>query len=133
MQGTREWESKGAKRAKRDYIMSLIMELTNNIFVTYYYIMANTVTEETNVTTRINDNGRIVIPAGVRKSMGLKPGDVVVMTLENGILRIEPHEAKIRRIQEDFRRFAKPGILASDELIADRREEARQEMEDWLG
>ena len=37
------------------------------------------------------------------------------------------------RIQEEFKKFATPGTLASDELIADRREEARREMEESLG
>jgi ABC-type sugar transport system substrate-binding protein len=62
--------------------------------------------------------------------MGLKPGDVVVMSLEDGVLRIE---SQLARIREEFKKFATPGTLASDELIADRREEARREMEEWLG
>lgn len=85
------------------------------------------------VTSKINDNGRIVIPAPIRKNMGLNPGDVVVMSLEDGVLRIESQLAKIRRIQAEFKPFANPASLASDELIADRREEARREMEEWLG
>jgi AbrB family looped-hinge helix DNA binding protein len=92
----------------------------------------NDINQET-VTSRLNDDGRIVIPATIRKSMGLKPGDVVVMSLEEGVLRIESHLATIRRIQEEFKKFATPGRLASEELIADRREEARREMEESLG
>src|ERR1700722_16615642 len=87
----------------------------------------NNIDQET-VTSRLNDDGRIVIPAKIRKSMGLKPGDVVVMSLEDGVLRLESHLARIRRIQEEFKKFATPGTLASDELIAERREEARREM-----
>jgi AbrB family looped-hinge helix DNA binding protein len=85
------------------------------------------------VTSKLNDNGRIVIPAKFRKDMGLKPGDAVVMSLEGGVLRIESQLAKIRRIQAEFRQFANTESLASDELIAERREEARREMEEWLG
>jgi hypothetical protein len=65
--------------------------------------------------------------------MGLETGDAVVMTLEEGVLRIESQRTKIRQIQEDFKKFAKPGSRASDELVADRREEASREMEEWLG
>ena len=65
--------------------------------------------------------------------MGLNPGDVVVMSLEDGVLRIESQLARIRRIQAEFAPFANPAYLASDELIAERREEARREMEEWLG
>jgi AbrB family looped-hinge helix DNA binding protein len=85
-----------------------------------------------NVITRINDNGRIVIPAGIRNQMGLKAGDAVLMTLQDGVLRIEPHTARIRRIQDEFKPFA-GGAPASEKLIADRQEEATGEMEEWLG
>ncbi len=86
-----------------------------------------------NVISRINDNGRIVIPARIRRDMGLRPGDVVVMSLEEGVLRIESQLARIRRIQEEFMPFANSAVLASDELITERREESSREMEEWLG
>jgi AbrB family looped-hinge helix DNA binding protein len=96
--------------------------------------MNSNVTSIIEAKTRINENGRIVIPAEIRSRMNLKPGDSVLMKLEDdGVLRIESHQERIRRIQEEFRKFAKPGVLASDELIADRREEARRELEEWLG
>jgi AbrB family looped-hinge helix DNA binding protein len=85
------------------------------------------------IQAHINQNGRIVIPAVIRKAMGVKLGDSVVMSLEDGVLRIEPQLAKIRRIQRAFEPFANPASLASDELIAERREEARRETEEWLG
>ncbi|MGO8932498.1 MAG: AbrB/MazE/SpoVT family DNA-binding domain-containing protein [Terracidiphilus sp.] len=97
-----------------------------------FAISAENDTKQQSVTSRVNDNGRIVIPANIRKSMGLRPGDVVVMSLEDGVLRIESHLSRIRRIQEEFKKFATPGTLASDELIAERREEARREMEESL-
>ena len=96
-------------------------------------VLPDNVTSQQYVTSRINDNGRIVIPAAIRRNMGLNPGDVVVMSLEDGVLRIESQLAKIRRIQAEFKPFANPASLASDELIAERREEARREMEEWLG
>jgi AbrB family looped-hinge helix DNA binding protein len=96
--------------------------------------MPRNVKETIEANTRVNENGRIVIPAKIRAQMDLKPGDSVLMKLEeDGVLRIESHQARIRRIQEEFRKFAQPGTLASDELIADRREEARRETEEWLG
>lgn len=96
--------------------------------------MSINVNEPIRALARINENGRIVIPAEMRTRMALKAGDAVLMKLESdGILRIESHRARIRRIQEEFRKFATPGPLASDELIAERREEARREMEEWLG
>lgn len=85
------------------------------------------------VKTRINEQGRIVIPAEIRREMNIKPGETVLMSFEDGVLKIESHRARIRRIQEEFKKYAKPGVLASDELIAERREEARREMEEALG
>jgi len=83
--------------------------------------------------SRINENGRIVIPFRMRRAMGLEPGDSVVLTLEEGVLRIEPHRARVRRIQNELKQFARPGAPASDEVLGERREETRMEMEEWLG
>jgi AbrB family looped-hinge helix DNA binding protein len=77
----------------------------------------------------LSSNGRIVIPAAIRQEMGFAPGDTLLMDVEDGVLRIESYPARIRRIQREIAQFAKPGILVSDELIAERREEARREEE----
>jgi len=95
--------------------------------------MGEIVITSRSVTSRINENGRVVIPAVIRRQMGLKAGDAVVMEVEDGVLRIESHRARIRRIQESLGRLIPPGRCLSDELIADRREEARREMEEALG
>ena len=92
--------------------------------------METVVTRPRSVRSKINQNGRIVIPAAIRQEMGLKAGESVLMEVEDGVLRIESYRARIRRIQREIAQFAKPGILASDELIAERREEARREIED---
>jgi len=85
------------------------------------------------VKSRVNANGRIVIPFRIRRAMGLEPGDTVAMSLEGGVLRIEPHQAKVKRIQDEMKRFAQHGGPASEELAAERRDESRIEMEEWLG
>ncbi len=81
----------------------------------------------------VNGNGRILIPAEVRARMGIKAGDSLVWTLEEGVLKLESYREVIRKVQEEFKKYRKPGILASDELIAERREEARREMEEAIG
>jgi AbrB family looped-hinge helix DNA binding protein len=95
--------------------------------------MGSTVTEPRAVHARISPNGRVVIPAAMRSQMGIKPGEDVLMEVEDGVLRIESHRARIRRVQEEFKKYAKPGVLKSDELIAERRKEARRDQEQGLG
>jgi len=85
------------------------------------------------VTNRINQNGRIVIPFRIRRAMGIEPRDSVTMTFEDGLLRIEPHKARIKRIQAEMKKFARSGASASEQLASERREETRMEMEEWLG
>jgi len=85
------------------------------------------------IETRINQNGRIVIPAVIRKGMGLKLGDSVVMSLEDGILRIEPQRARVRRVQQSPGKLIPADRVLSGALIAERREETRREAEEWLG
>jgi AbrB family looped-hinge helix DNA binding protein len=80
--------------------------------------------------TKINENGRILIPAAMREQMDLKPGDSVVLTLENDVLRVESYLAVVRKIQEEFKQFRKPGGSVVDDFIAEKREEARREMEE---
>jgi AbrB family looped-hinge helix DNA binding protein len=76
---------------------------------------------------RLGPNGRIVIPAAMREQLGLEPGVTLFLNVKDGVLHIESLPARIRRIQQDFAPFRKPGVLASDELIAERRAEAWRE------
>jgi AbrB family looped-hinge helix DNA binding protein len=108
--------------------------------ITYIYDIINVkvnmdsnVIESKYVRTRLNENGRIVIPAEIRQRLGLRPGDTVLLSVEDDVLKIESHRARIRRVQESMKQFIPPERLLSDELIADRREEARRETEEWLG
>lgn len=53
------------------------------------------------------------------------------MDVEDGVLRIETYPVRIRRIQRELAVCVRPDLLASDELIAERREEARREDEEF--
>lgn len=58
------------------------------------------------VTGRIDDKGRIAIPASVREGLGLEPGDVMVFDIKNQILRIakvtNPFDALIDEAIDEF-------------------------------
>lgn len=77
--------------------------------------------------TRVNQNGRVVIPAAFRKAMGIKAGDEVVLRMEDNELRILTLKRRIERAQRLVRQHVKPGTSLVDELIAERREAAKRE------
>ena len=80
-----------------------------------------------NVTSIINDNGRIVIPAEIRAAMGIRVGDSLEMRFENYELRVSTRRSRLRRAQERIRQVIPPGVSLSEELSAERREAAKHE------
>jgi len=76
---------------------------------------------------RVNENGRVVIPAEFRKALGINAGDEVVLRMEDDELRITTLKRRIERAQRLVRKHVKPGTSLVDELIAERREAARRE------
>jgi AbrB family looped-hinge helix DNA binding protein len=83
---------------------------------------------DTETRARLNENGRLVIPAAFRKALGINPGDEVVLRLEDDELRITTLKHRIARAQRLVRKYVKPGVSLADELIAERREEGRKEL-----
>jgi AbrB family looped-hinge helix DNA binding protein len=77
--------------------------------------------------TRVNENGRIVIPASFRKALGIDAGDEVILRIEDDELRISTMRHRIERAQRLVRKHLKPGESLVDELIAERREAAKRE------
>lgn len=77
--------------------------------------------------TKIVDGGKLVIPARFRRELGLQVGDTVVMELENGELRVRSLDAAIADMQALVKSFVPAGVSLVDELIEDRRAEARRE------
>jgi AbrB family looped-hinge helix DNA binding protein len=77
--------------------------------------------------TRLNENGRIVIPAGFRKRLGISAGDQLVLWIADDELRIASLKRHVLRAQRLVRRHVKAGVSLVDELIAERREAARSE------
>src|ERR1035437_4453752 len=76
---------------------------------------------------RVNENGRVVIPASYRKALGIKAGDKVILRMEDDELRITTMKRRLERAQRRIRQYVKPGVSLADELIAERREAAKRE------
>ena len=77
--------------------------------------------------TKIDDGGKLVIPARFRRELGLQIGDTVVMEVVEGELRVRSRDAAITEIQRLVRSLVPEGVSVVDELIADRRTEAAKE------
>ena len=76
--------------------------------------------------TKLDRHGRVVIPAEHRRALGLEEGDAVVVSLNEGELRILSRTEAIKRAQDMVRQYTKGRSLV-DELIAERRAEAARE------
>lgn len=78
---------------------------------------------------QVGAQGRLVIPAALRKALNLKPGDRLVARQEGDRLVLERREAIEKRLQDRFRHIP-PEVSMVDELIAERRAEAAKEAEE---
>jgi AbrB family looped-hinge helix DNA binding protein len=78
--------------------------------------------------TRINQQGRIVIPAECRAAAGLKPGDeLLIEAIGEGELRLRTAEQAIREAQAIVAQYLPKGRDLVQELIDERRAEAVRE------
>jgi AbrB family looped-hinge helix DNA binding protein len=76
---------------------------------------------------KIAEGGRVVIPAALRKQLGLNIGDAIILELGEDEIRLRSLESAIRRAQAAVRRYVGEEERLSDELIADRRREAARD------
>jgi len=82
---------------------------------------------DTEARLRINENGRVVIPASFRKALGINPGDEVILRLEDDEIRLSTLRSRLERARRHLRKYVKAGVSLADELIAERREAAKLE------
>lgn len=87
--------------------------------------------ERTVIHVKMGRQGRVVIPSAMRRELGLEPGDDLSARVDNGQLVLEPPSAALARAREHFSGRSDEGKSLTDELIDDRRAEARLEEERW--
>ena len=80
-----------------------------------------------NHTAHLGSGGRVVIPAKLRKAIGLRTGDAVIIRLTDDGLVITTPERAVRGAQALVREYVPCHRQLSEELIAERRQEAEQE------
>jgi AbrB family looped-hinge helix DNA binding protein len=76
---------------------------------------------------RVNENGRVVIPASFRQALGISIGDEVILRIVDDELRITTLRRRLQRAQGLVRKHVKSTTSLVDELIAERHEAARNE------
>jgi AbrB family looped-hinge helix DNA binding protein len=76
---------------------------------------------------KLSENGRVVIPAHVRKDLGVESGGEILLERQKDGYRLTTRRQRIKEAQESIRRYIKPGVSLVDELIAERREAAKHE------
>jgi AbrB family looped-hinge helix DNA binding protein len=76
---------------------------------------------------KIVSGGRLLVPAEFRRALGLSDGDTVVMEVTDNELHVRPIKSALRRIQRNLRRYAPEQGSVADELIAERRAEAKRD------
>ena len=80
--------------------------------------------------TKLANGNRIVIPATIRKSLGLRVGDAVTLVLQdNGEVRLLTQTEAIRQAQYLVRQHVDKDRSLVDELLAERREETATSQE----
>ena len=89
--------------------------------------MEHTMTVNAETRQRVNENGRVVIPASFRKALGINIGDEVVLRMEDDELKITTLKRRVERAQRLVRKHVKRGTSLVDNLIAERRKAARNE------
>jgi len=68
----------------------------------------------------LSKRGQITLPAGVRKALGLKPGDLLVVRVEEGRVILEPAVALPVEVytEERLREFEEAARVSPEELEA---------------
>ena len=76
-------------------------------------------------TIDIGDTGNLMLPSEVCRQLNLKAGDRLSLTVESdGSLRLVNIRTQVAKFQGIFKDIA-PGVSLADELIQERRKEAR--------
>ncbi len=82
---------------------------------------------ETVVQVKVGPDGRILIPAELRRAAGLQPGATVVVTLEGQSLTVETPLAQLRKVQALLAPLKRPGVDEVEAFLVEKRAESLRE------
>lgn len=79
------------------------------------------------IRVHIGPKGRVVLPAPIRHKLGLAEGTELLARIDGNAIVLEPREAAVARLQALVRSSVPAGARLVDELLDERRSEARTE------
>ena len=82
-------------------------------------------------TARLEKSGRILIPAVLRRRLGISAGSqVLVKVEESGALQVTTRSQALAKVREEIRKYIPAGQDLAEALIRDRRAEIEREDEE---
>ncbi len=78
-------------------------------------------------TTSMSENGRIVLPAAIRRAADVRPKEVLTVRVDDEGIHIQTRRQAIRQAQATVKRFTKGRTGLVHEFLLERREEAAGE------
>lgn len=76
---------------------------------------------------KMSEGGRVVVPVEVRRALGIKEGDTLILELADGEARLYTRREQLRRAQALVRQYIPEGQRIVDEFITERRAETERE------
>jgi AbrB family looped-hinge helix DNA binding protein len=81
---------------------------------------------------RLGNRGRLVLPSKLRQKLRVKDGDRMLLTVqEDGTVRLVSAREAVTRLAGSLAHLAPKGVSLVDELIRERRREAKREAEKY--
>lgn len=71
---------------------------------------------------RVAKDGRLVLPAKLRKALKIQAGDEIIAKLENDSIRLIPIQQAVTLAQQAVKAYVPQGTSLVDDLIKARRE-----------
>src|SRR5262245_38676874 len=76
----------------------------------------------------VDERGRVMLPAEIREKLKIAEGGRIALILEDdGTMSLKTREVALNNLQGMFKHLAPKDHYASDDLIAERRRQARME------
>jgi bifunctional DNA-binding transcriptional regulator/antitoxin component of YhaV-PrlF toxin-antitoxin module len=82
------------------------------------------------ITVKIEKNGKILLPVSVRRILDIRDGDTdLILNVDEAkkSITVETRDQALARIRARLARYIPEGTMLSEELLAERREEASLE------